>query len=50
MVRFNVNLSDNVHRRFKAICALDGKDMAEVVRRLIEEYVEKGEKGLKLKK
>jgi predicted DNA-binding protein len=50
MVRFNLNLSDIVHRRFKAICALDGKDMAEVVRKLIEEYVEKGEKTLKLKR
>lgn len=47
MVKYNVNLSDELHRRFKIVCVMQGKDMSEVVRKLIEEYVEKAEKKLK---
>ncbi len=49
MVKYNVNLSDELHRRFKIVCVMESKDMSEVVRKLIEEYVEKAEKKLKSK-
>jgi metal-responsive CopG/Arc/MetJ family transcriptional regulator len=47
MQRYNVNLPEELHTRFKVVCALERKDMSEVVRKLIEEYVEKAEKKLK---
>ena len=47
MIKFNLNLSDELHKRFKLICVHQEKDMSEVVRKLIEEYVEKAEKKLK---
>jgi len=47
MIKYNVNLSDELHRRFKIVCVTESKDMSEVVRKLIEEYVEKAEKKLK---
>ena len=42
-----VALADDLHKRFKIACVHEGKEMSEVVRRLIEEYVEKAEKRLK---
>ncbi len=47
MKRFNLFLSGDLHRRLKVICAIQGTDMSEVVRKLIQEYVEKAEKKLK---
>jgi predicted DNA-binding protein len=47
MVKYNVNLSNELHKRFKLACVQEGKDMSEVVRRLIENYVERVEKKLK---
>ncbi len=47
MKNLNVHLSDELHKRLKLTCVQEGKDMAEVVRKLIEEYVEKAEKKLK---
>lgn len=47
MKRYNLFLSDELHKRFKLACVHEEKDMAEVVRKLIEEYVEKIEKKLK---
>ena len=47
MVKFNVNLPDDLHTRLKVVCAIERKDMSEVVRKLIEEYVEKAEKKQK---
>ncbi len=47
MIKYNVNLSEELHRRFKIVCVTEGKDMSEVVRKLIEDYVEKAEKKLK---
>ena len=41
---------DDLHKRFKVVCALDEKEMSETVRELIEEYVEKAEKRLKLRR
>jgi len=49
MVKYNVNLSDELHRRFKIVCVMEGKDMSEVVRKQIGDYVEKAERKLKLK-
>jgi predicted DNA-binding protein len=49
MQRYNVLLSDELHKRFKIVCAHESKDMSEIVRKLIEEYVEKAEKRLKIK-
>ena len=47
MIKYNVNLSEELHKRFKLVCVQEGKDMSEVVRKLIEDYVEKTEKRLK---
>jgi predicted DNA-binding protein len=44
MTRLNLYLPEQLRSRFKAVCALEGKDMSEVVREFIEEYVEKAEK------
>jgi predicted DNA-binding protein len=44
MKNLNVHLSDEFHKRFKITCVQEGKDMAEVVRKLIADYVEKVEK------
>jgi hypothetical protein len=40
-------LSDELHKRLKIVCAYEGTDISEVVRKLIEEFVEKAEKKLK---
>ncbi len=47
MIRYNVNLPDELHKRFKLACVLESKDMSEVVRACIEKYVEQVEKKLK---
>jgi len=47
MKHFNLNLADELHFRLKVICTLQKLEMSEVVRKLIEEYVEKAEKELK---
>ncbi len=47
MIKFNVNLSDEIHKRFKVACAQEGKDMSEVIRKCIEDWVEKIEKKQK---
>jgi len=43
MKRLNVDLSDDLHAKFKVICTLSGTDMSDVVRQLIEKYVDKEE-------
>jgi len=47
MKNLNVHLSDDLHKRLKIACAQEGTEMSEVVRKLIEGYVEKVEKKLK---
>jgi metal-responsive CopG/Arc/MetJ family transcriptional regulator len=47
MSRLNLHVPDELHARFKAVCALERTDMSDVVRKLIMEYVEKAEKKLK---
>jgi predicted DNA-binding protein len=39
-----MNIPDELHRRLKVICTLQGKPMSEVMRRLLEEFIEKEEK------
>jgi hypothetical protein len=45
MTRLNFFLPKELHCRFKSICALQGKNMGEVVRKFIEQYVDKAEKS-----
>ena len=47
MKNLNVHLSDELHTRLKLACVQEHKDMSEVIRKLIEDYVEKVEKKLK---
>jgi len=44
MKRLNLQIPAELHRRFKIACTLQGSGMSEVVRRLIETYVEKTKK------
>ena len=44
MRNFNMKMSDELHRRFKVVCALEGTEMSEVIRKMIEQYLEKAEK------
>ena len=44
MKHLNMKLSDELHKRFKIACALEGKELSEVVRKCIEEYVKNVEK------
>ena len=47
MKRLNLIITAQLHTRLKVICALQGVEMSEVVRKLIEDYVEKTEKKIK---
>jgi predicted DNA-binding protein len=47
MKRLRVILEDELHRRLKVMCSSEGTDMSEVVRKLIEEHVNKSEKRSK---
>ncbi len=38
---------DNLHRRFKSLCVLNGEHMRERIIELVREYVEKEEKKRK---
>ena len=42
-----MKISKELHKRFKIACVVDGTDMSTVIRRLIEQYVEKIEKRMK---
>lgn len=43
MKRFVMNIPDDLHRRLKVVCTLQGKTMTQVALQLLEEYVEKEE-------
>ncbi len=47
MKRLTVIIEDELHRRLKVLCSSKETDMSEVVRKLIDDYVEKAEKKLK---
>lgn len=44
MKKLQVNIPEELHTRLKIACTLEGKDMTEVILRLVEEYVGKVEK------
>ena len=44
MKRFVMNIPDELHRRLKVVCTLQGKTMTWVVQQLLEDHVEKEEK------
>ena len=44
MQRLAVDLSDELHRRLKAHCAIQGLKVANVVRKMVEDYLDKAEK------
>jgi hypothetical protein len=46
MNKLNVNFPLELHKRFKAICALKGKQMTEILVNLVQSYVEREEKTL----
>ena len=47
MKHLQIKLDDDLHKRFKLVSVQEDKDMAEIVRSLIEEYVAKAEKKQK---
>ena len=42
--RLVVNLDEEIHKRLKVHCAMEGITAADVVRKLIEDYLQKVEK------
>lgn len=40
MKRLTINLSEELHKRLKLHCVLTDQEMAEIIRRLIEDYLE----------
>jgi predicted DNA-binding protein len=42
--RLAVDLPEETHRRLKAHCAMQGVKVADVVRKLVEEYLQKVER------
>ena len=48
MKRFVMEIPDEFHQRLKAVCALQGKTMKQVVEKLLVGYVGKTEKKLKM--
>jgi ParG protein len=50
MVKFNVNLSDELHHQFKVHCVVNKLEMTEVVRGLIQEYLDKAKAKKQTKK
>ena len=37
--RFTIMVNDKEHKKFKLRCVAEGRDMAEVVRELIRDYI-----------
>jgi ParG len=44
MKRLNLNIPEELHTRFKVVCATESKVMTEVLLKLIQDYTEKAEK------
>ncbi len=44
MKKLQMNIPDELHKRLKVACALEGKDMTQVILKLAEEYVDTVEK------
>jgi metal-responsive CopG/Arc/MetJ family transcriptional regulator len=49
MKTFNVKIPEDLHKRFKLACVHEEREMSEVVRKAIEDFVEKSERKLKSK-
>jgi len=47
MRRLTIDLPEELHMRLKVQCAMQGKDMSEVVRKLIADYLQKVERKTK---
>ena len=45
--RMSIDLEDGLYKRLKVHCAMEKLTLADVVRKLVEEYLEKVEKKLK---
>jgi hypothetical protein len=50
MKRFIMNIPEALHKRLKVVCVLQDTEMSEVVRKLVEDYVDRTERKLKTKK
>ncbi len=44
MKKFTINIPEELHRRFRIACTLEGKDMTASALELMEEFIEKVEK------
>jgi predicted DNA-binding protein len=44
MKRITLDLSDEIHRRLKIQCVNEGTNMAELLRKLVEDYLQKAER------
>ncbi len=49
MKRLNIHLTDSEHKRFKVACAKQGREMSDVLRELMTEFLQKSKKGKKAK-
>jgi predicted DNA-binding protein len=47
MKRLTINLSEELHKRLKLHSVLTDQEMTEIIRRLIEEYLDRADKKLK---
>ena len=41
MMKYTLNLDDDLHREFKIYCVTNGIDMSEVMRSLIREFLDR---------
>jgi antitoxin component of RelBE/YafQ-DinJ toxin-antitoxin module len=47
MKRINIKVPDELHSQFKSICTIQGKEMTEILKAFVEDYVaRKGESAL----
>ena len=44
MKRYTLDLTEELHKKLKVHCALEGLEMSAVIRKLVEEYLQKVEK------
>jgi len=44
MKRYTLDLTEELHKKLRVHCAIEGVDMSEVIRKLIADYLEKVEK------
>ena len=50
MMKYTLNLDENLHRDFKIYCVTNGMDMSEIMRSLIREFLDKAKKRRKKSK